>query len=35
MPPTEDLFIYVYALIDDAIATKAISIPARPGPTPG
>src|SRR6266568_7918569 len=34
-PPTEDLFIYVYALIDDAIATKAISIPARPGPAPG
>ena len=35
MPPTEDLFIYVYVLVDDAIATKAISIPARPGPTPG
>jgi Transposase DDE domain len=35
MLPTEDLFVYVYVLIDDAIAAGAIAIPARPGPAPG
>src|SRR4051794_19955413 len=34
MLPTEDLFVYVYVLIDDAIAAGAIDIPARPGPAP-
>ncbi|MHB1433826.1 MAG: hypothetical protein ACYCVZ_17150 [Streptosporangiaceae bacterium] len=34
MPPTEDLFVYVYVLIDDLIAAGAIAIPARPGPVP-
>src|SRR6266568_1522162 len=34
MPPTEDLFIYVYVLIDDAITAGAIAIPPRPGPAP-
>ncbi len=34
MLPTEDLFAYVYVLIDDAIAAGAISVPARPGPAP-
>ena len=31
MLPTEDLFVYVYVLIDDAIKARAIVIPARPG----
>jgi Transposase DDE domain len=31
MLPTEDLFIYVYAIVDDAIKTGAIAIPGRPG----
>jgi hypothetical protein len=35
MLPTEDLFVYVYVLIDDLIAAGAIAIPARPGPVPG
>ena len=35
MLSTEDLFVYVYVLIDDAIAAGAIAIPARPGPAPG
>jgi hypothetical protein len=35
MLPTEDLFVYVYVLIDDLIAAGAIAIPARPGPAPG
>ncbi len=35
MLPTEDLFVYVYVLIDDAIAAGAIAIPARPGPALG
>jgi Transposase DDE domain len=35
MLPTEDLFVYVYVLIDDAIKARAIVIPARPGPAPG
>ena len=34
MLPTEDLFVYVYVLIDDLIAAGAIGIPPRPGPTP-
>ncbi len=34
MPPTEDLFIYVYVLIDHAITAGAIAIPPRPGPAP-
>jgi hypothetical protein len=34
MLPTEDLFVYTYVLVDDAIAVGAIRIPARPGPTP-
>jgi hypothetical protein len=35
MLPTEDLFVYVYVVVDDAIAARAIAIPARPGPVPG
>jgi hypothetical protein len=35
MLPTEDLFVYVYALIDDLISARIISIPRRPGPAPG
>jgi Transposase DDE domain len=34
MLPTEDLFVYVYVLVDDAICSRAIAIPARPGPAP-
>src|ERR1019366_2539344 len=34
MLPTEDLFVYVYALIDDAIKAGAVPIPPRPGPSP-
>ena len=32
---TEDLFIYVYVLIDDVITARAIVILPRPGPAPG
>ena len=35
MLPTEELFVYVYALIDDLIIAGAIVIPPRPGPAPG
>jgi Transposase DDE domain len=35
MLPTEDLFVYVYFLIDDLIIAGAIAIPPRPGPAPG
>jgi hypothetical protein len=35
MLPTEDLFVYVYVLVDDAIGSGAITIAARPGPAPG
>ena len=35
MLPTEDLFVYVYVLVDDAVSAGAIAIAARPGPTPG
>jgi hypothetical protein len=34
MLSTEDLFVYVYVLIDDLTAAGAIDIPARPGPAP-
>ncbi len=34
MLPTEDLFVYVYVLVDDAIGSRAIAFPARPGPAP-
>ncbi len=34
MLPTEDLFVYVYVLVDDAIADGKIAIPVRPGPVP-
>jgi Transposase DDE domain len=34
MLPTEDLFVYVYVLVDDAIGSRAIAIPPRPGPVP-
>ena len=34
MLPTEDLFVYVYVLVDDAIGSRAITIAARPGPAP-
>ncbi len=32
MLPTEDLFVYVYVLVDDAIGSGATAIAARPGP---
>ncbi len=35
MLSTEDLFVYVYVLVDDAIGAGAIAIAARPGPAPG
>jgi hypothetical protein len=34
MLPTEDLFVYVYVLVDDAVISGAIAIPSRPGPVP-
>jgi hypothetical protein len=34
MLPTEDLFVYVYVLIDDLITARVIAIPPRPGPVP-
>ena len=34
MLPTEDLFVHVYVLVDDAIGSGAIAIPPRPGPAP-
>ncbi len=34
MLPTEELFVYVYALIHDLILAGAIRIPSRPGPAP-
>lgn len=34
MLPTEDLFVYVYVLVDDAIAAGEVRIPIRPGPVP-
>jgi hypothetical protein len=35
MLPTEDLFVYVYVVVDDAITAGSIAIPSRPGPVPG
>src|SRR5215472_7687490 len=35
MLPTEDLFVYVCVLVDDAIRSGAVAIAARPGPAPG
>jgi Transposase DDE domain len=34
MLPTEDLFVYVYAVIHDLILAGVIAVPARPGPAP-
>jgi hypothetical protein len=34
MLPLADLFVEVFVLIDDAICSRAIPIPRRPGPTP-
>jgi Transposase DDE domain len=34
MLPTEDLFVYVYIVVDDAVSAGAIAIPSRPGPAP-
>jgi DDE family transposase len=34
MLPTEDLFVYVYVLVDDAIKCRAVAIAPRPGPAP-
>lgn len=34
MLPTEDLFVYVYVLVDDAVAAGEVRIPSRPGPVP-
>jgi Transposase DDE domain len=34
MLPTEDLFVYVYVLVDDAISARAVAIAPRPGPAP-
>ena len=34
MLPTEDLFTYVYVLVDDLITAGAIAIRPRPGPAP-
>ena len=34
MLPTEDLFVYVYILVDDAISARAVAIAPRPGPVP-
>src|SRR5258708_5165359 len=34
MLPTEDLFVYLYMLIHDAIMAGAIAVPPRPGPAP-
>ena len=34
MLPTEDLFVYTYVLVDDAIGAGAVVIPPRPGKRP-
>ena len=34
MLPAEDLFVYVYVLIDDLITAGSIAISPRPGPVP-
>jgi hypothetical protein len=35
MLPTEDLFVHIYVLVDDAVADGMVAIPPRPGPAPG
>ena len=30
MLPTEDLFVHVYVLVDDAVTDGAIAVPPRP-----
>jgi Transposase DDE domain len=34
MLPLADLFVHVYVLIDDALKTRVVTIPPRPGPQP-
>ena len=34
MLPTEDLFVHLYVLVDDAVADGTVAIPPRPGPVP-
>lgn len=34
MLSTEDLFVYIYVIIDDAIKDGVVAIPTRPGPAP-
>jgi Transposase DDE domain len=34
MLPTEDLFVHLYVLVDDAIRDGMVAIPPRPGPAP-
>jgi hypothetical protein len=34
MLPTEDVFVHVYVLVDDAIQAGEVMIPRRPGPAP-
>jgi hypothetical protein len=34
MLPTADLFVEVYVLVDDALASGALRVPPRPGPAP-
>ena len=34
MLPTEDLFVYVYVLVDDAISSRGVAIAPQPGPAP-
>src|SRR5258705_8453239 len=34
MVPTEDLFVCVCGLVDDAIGSGAMAVPRRPGPAP-
>src|ERR687897_1345280 len=35
MMPLADLFVHVYVMIDEALSSGAVAIPARPGPAPG
>ena len=34
MLPTEDLFVYVYVLVQDLMLAGYIAVPPRPGPRP-